>query len=218
MPFGRPDGLSAKDKRIFMAKVFEKTQNTMSKTVDDIGLATRAPVPYPSKWEAKYDVAERGPIPTDAHLIPSNMVVIKPDPPVFVPSDEGSEPLHLSGKPFYAYRKPTPSIFPEARETAPPAAAHKPKIDREMWLAQYMEWTLQKNAYNPDIAAQMRTNVRKQASLSMIDPSDIEQDPARTSENVKAALTFNENQVGAYSAPKEKLALHNVFPEDYSED
>ena len=59
MPFGRPDGLSAKDKRIFMAKVFEKTQNTMSKTVDDIGLRPARPC-RPSKWEAKYDVAERG--------------------------------------------------------------------------------------------------------------------------------------------------------------
>ena len=217
MPFGRPDGLSAKDKRIFMAKVFETTQRAMSQTVDDVGLATRAPVPYPSTWEGKYDVAERGPIPTDAHLIESKLVVVKPELPVFVPSDEGAEPLHLSGTPFAAYKKSTPSIFPAARETVQPPEEHKPAFDMAMWFAQYQEWNLQKNAYNPDIAAQMRTTVRKNAAMSMVDPSDFEPDPARSSENVKAALTFNEKAVGLYSAPKEKLALHNVFPQDYRE-
>ena len=55
MPFGRLDGLSAKDKRIFMAKVFETTQRAMSQTVDDVGLATRAPVPWTSVRDADID-------------------------------------------------------------------------------------------------------------------------------------------------------------------
>ena len=56
-----------------------------------------------------------------------------------------------------------------------------------------------------------RTNVRKQAALSMVDPS-LTLDPARTSENVKAALSDSAVTGPAPPVPKEKLRLEHVFP------
>ena len=47
----------------------------------------------------------------------------------------------------------------------------------------------------------MRTNVRKQASLTMVDPES-SQDPARSSENVKAALSDSQITGPAFPKPK----------------
>ena len=57
-----------------------------------------------------------------------------------------------------------------------------------------------------------RTNVRKQASLSMVDPAS-NQDPARTSENVKMALSDSQITGPAQPRPKQKLELQDVFPQ-----
>ena len=80
-----------------------------------------------------------------------------------------------------------------------------------MYRAQYMEWTLQKNAFNPDIAAAMRTNVKKQASLTMVAPGDAV-DPARSSENVKAALSHSDITGPAHAYVKPKLTLRDALP------
>eukprot|EP00325_Prymnesiales_sp_UTEX-LB-985_P006667 CAMPEP_0174701118 /NCGR_PEP_ID=MMETSP1094-20130205/5859_1 /TAXON_ID=156173 /ORGANISM="Chrysochromulina brevifilum, Strain UTEX LB 985" /LENGTH=216 /DNA_ID=CAMNT_0015898717 /DNA_START=32 /DNA_END=682 /DNA_ORIENTATION=+ len=202
-----PAGLSAKDKRAYMAKVFEKTQRDMSSIVDDLSLAKRSPVPYPSTYKGNH-VAETGPIPVDAHLIPSGMTTVKSAPHDFEVDDLEFEQLGLSGKPWASYLKAEPSIFtPSAgnqRSSASPAARKRTTEEEEMWRAQYLEWTLQKNAFNPDIAAALRTNVRKQASLS-IPPLDKVQDPARTSENVRAALAHSEITGPAILPPKSKV-------------
>jgi hypothetical protein len=214
-----PQGMSAKEKRLYMAKVFEVTQNAMSQTVDDVGLERRRAVPFPSTWKGK-SIAEHGPIPTDAHLIPSNLVIVKPELSSFKEDASGAgKPLGLSGKPWYAYRKPEPPIFQGSAAgdagagEAASSSAPKVPFNEEMYRTQHMEWTLQKNAYNPDIAAAMRTNVRKQASLSTVDPSTLTQDPARSSENVKAALTYSEHVSGPSTMPKVKLGLSNVYPQ-----
>jgi len=202
-----PANLSQKEKRAYMAKVFEKTQRDMSSTVDELSLAKRTPVPYPSTY-AGMPVAETGPIPVDAHLIPSGMTVVKAQPQDFENDDDEFEQLGLSGKPWASYQKAEPSIFTastvnESSSTSP-AARKRTTEEEEMWRAQYLEWTLQKNAFNPDIAAALRTNVRKQANLS-IPPLDKPQDPARTSENVRAALAHSEITGPAAIPPKSKL-------------
>lgn len=203
--------MSAHEKRLHMAKLFERTQNAMSETVDDVGLETRRAVPFPSTWEGA-SISEHGPIPTDAHLIESKLVIFRGAPKSFKGTESSGKPLHLSGIPWASYNKPTPSVFaPSASSSVTPVAPEIP-FNEEMFRTQYMEWTLQKNAYNPDIAAAMRTNVRKQASLSMVDPSEMFVDPARSSANVKAALTFAEEGAVYPARPKQKLALDNVYP------
>jgi len=214
---GGSEGMSAKEKRFAMAAKFEATQRSMSTTVDHVALARRAPVPFDSTWTGE-SISMTGPIPTDNHLIPSNMVIHKAAASIFKSGDSGAKPLHLSGKPWATYSKPEPSVFdPSASDATSAAAPPPPKpasaIEEEMWRTQYQEWTLQKNAFNPDIAAAMRTNVRKQAALSMVDPA-MAQDPARTSENVKAALSHSDTTGPANAAPKVKVKLdpHNYLP------
>ena len=48
-----PPELSAKEKRLWMAKVFEVTQNAMSQTVDDLSLERRRAGPSPT-WKGSH--------------------------------------------------------------------------------------------------------------------------------------------------------------------
>ena len=205
-----PEGLSADQRRKYMAEVFAKTQNEMSMTVDTVGIETRRAVPYPSFFTGK-SVAETGPIPTDAHLIPSGKTTVRKPLPTFALAEDSDEPLRLSGQPWASYSKPQDTIFlskPEPVAAAPPRKT-RTTAEEEMWRTQYQEWTLQKNAFNPDIAAGLRTNVRKQASLS-VPPLDKPQDPARTSENVRAALSHSE-----ITGPTPKHAKSKIDPSVY---
>ena len=63
-----------------------------------------------------------------------------------------------------------------------------------------------------DIAAAMRTNVRKMAALSMVEATEGAQDPARTSENVRLALSSSDITGPAPPAIKLKLTAKNSFP------
>ncbi|KAL1496603.1 hypothetical protein AB1Y20_014207 [Prymnesium parvum] len=202
----------AKVKRREMANVFATTQREMSEVVDELAVMRRSAIPYQSN-QVVYGA--RNPIPTDAHLIPSKELMKAPTLPSFK-RDNNKSLLHASGKPWASYERPTPDIYRHTTACLPSEAGANvevglPILDEEMWRAQYIEWTLQKNAYNPDIAAQLRTNVRKQAALSMVDPS-LTKDPARTSENVKAALSSAEIMGPVPKASKQKLTLQKVFP------
>jgi len=216
MPAPPPPGLTAKEKRAYMASIFEKSQRAMAMAVDDVMLAKRSAVPYPSTFTGK-SVSDTGPIPTDAHLIPSGFTVVKSDPGDFEVADGDHEQLGLGGKPWASYTLTQPSVY--ARKLPDGAyAARKPERTRtvaeeEMWRARYGEWTLQKNAFNPDIAAALRTNVRKQANLS-IPALDKPQDPARTSENVRAALSHSEITGPVLLPPKAKIdpSVYNPDP------
>lgn len=211
-------GMTAKEKRFHMAKVFTETQMAMSKTVDDVALSKRAAVPFESRYTGGAQVS--GPIPKDAHLQPSRDIILKPELPGFKIVD-GVSLGASTERPWASYEKPTPSIFGESASdavhrtvdaAAAPAVATATDTEAEdMWRAQYMEWTLQKNAYNPDIAAHMRTNVRKQAALSMVAAKSA-QDPARTSENVRLALSHSEITGPSTTRAKGKLDLSNCFP------
>lgn len=166
-----------------------KTQKETAEYVDAVSLALRAAVPYPSTYTGP-SIAESGPIPTDSHLVPSGKTIMKKPLAPYAVDDEDHEILGLCGKPWASYKLPQEQVFipkPPAGVDPTPVRA-RTKEEEEMWKAQYMEWTLQKNAFNPDIAAALRTNVRKQKSL-MAPPLNKPQDPARTSENVRAALS-----------------------------
>lgn len=182
----------------------------MSQVVDELEIVRRSAVPYQSN-EAEQDV--RNPIPTDVHLIPSGELAKKPTYPDFI-REHHTAPVHDTGKPWAAYERPNPEVFSSMPNCFTTTAEPEPEprmLDEEMWRTQYIEWTLQKNAYNPNIAAELRTNVRKQAALSMVDPS-LTQDPARTSENIKSILTDSEVIGPAPKVYKPKLTLDNVFP------
>ena len=101
------------------------------------------------------------------------------------------------------------------RERERPAA--EPAVDEEMWRTRFNEWTLQKNAYNPDIASQMRTNVRKAASLTSAVKTDdaFSQQKAliASSANVKTALTYSECSGPAPKPARVPLKLDNVWPQ-----
>ena len=206
------DQAAAKAKRHAMAAKFEKTQRSMSNTVDTLAVERRGAVPFDSTWNGT-SISVSGPIPTDDHLIPSNFVITKADAVNFQARNTGpTAPLGLSGKPWATYSKPEPVIFNPSASASAAAAPPQPKrqMDEEMWRTQYQEWTLQKNAFNPDIAAAMRTNVRKQASLQMVDPTGAV-DPARSSENVKAALSHSDITGPAHAYVKPKLTKSHAF-------
>ena len=207
-----PAHLSVQEKRKFMAAVLAETQREMSVAVDLLGIATRSAVPYPSTWTGKA-ISMTGPIPQDLHLVPSGTTIMMSAPPDFKAMDGGHEILGLSGKPYAGYTKPHESIFLAKQPPVPPVKKVRQRTDEEveLWKAQFNEWTLQKNSYNPDIAAATRTNVRKAASL-MAPPLDKPSDPARTSENVRAALS--DSSVTGMCPPKakEKIGPSTYFP------
>lgn len=199
---------SAQDKRQAMAKVFMEVQTATSKLVDDVSMEKRRPVPYATTY--KGPEPSTGPVPRDAHLIPSERTTLKRAPIDFSSGygdayDAEVRATRSSGAPYAFYQLPQHSIFAKsAGETAEPTPVQKRTAEQEeMWRAQYMEWVLQKNAFNPDIAASLRTNVRKQASLCA-PPLNKPQDPARTSENVKLALT-DSTGVKVINPPKTKI-------------
>merc|ERR1719201_2444111 len=117
---------SLKEKRAIMAKKFETTQRAMSSTVDELSLMRRRAVPYSSTWQGS-SISMHGPIPTDAHLIPSNYIIKEPERKNFEVMD-GEGAVSSGGKPWASYLKPAPSVFAsaaamssEAMPAAPPS-------------------------------------------------------------------------------------------------
>jgi hypothetical protein len=211
-PGSYPPGLTNQEKRQYMAKVFEATQREMSDTNDLIFLTKRSAVPFPSTWQGE-SIAYSGPVPTDEHLIPSGLISFKGELPEFEPDTDVPPALNLGGKPYAAYKKMNDSIFIPKPQTPTAVAPRKTRTaaQDDLWRAQYAEWQLQKNAFNPDIAAGLRTNVKKQASLT-VPPLDKAADPARSSENVKAALTHSEEPASRLVRSRSKIDPSVYFP------
>ena len=139
-------------KRKAMAKVFEKTQREMAAATDELAITRRLPVPYESN-EPVPEVTL--PYPMDELLVESRLLVPQRKLPFFVAADVKQNPTS-GGKPWASFNPSAPSVLSERspKKKAPSVAA--PAIDEEMWRTRHNEWTLQKNAYNPDIASQMR--------------------------------------------------------------
>ena len=112
-------------------------------------------------------------------------------------------------------RTPTPTSSTRA-VTRKEGGRRLGAMDMEMWRTRHNEWTLQKNAYNPDIASQMRTNVRKAAALTSAKQETSEHDEKasdlRASHQVKLALTDSTVVGQDPPRPKEKVTLAAVWP------
>ena len=139
-------------KRKAMAAVFEKTQREMASAVDELAVTRRLPVPYQSNEPIPPVTL---PYPQDSHLIRSIELVPQRKLPFFVAADSAQNPCS-GGKPWASFNPSVPSVLAnrEPSQAAPTVA--KPSTDEEMWRTRHNEWTLQKNAFNPDIAAAMR--------------------------------------------------------------
>ena len=160
-------GCTLEERRAYMAKTFERTQGAMASAIDKLSLAKRTIPPYASTYMGA-SVSEHGPIPTDMHLIESGLLIVKADPPPFKSTakiDGGA--AKLGGKPWASFEVSQPAIFtPEQGDgQLGTPAARKAKVDEEMWRVRTLEWTLQKNAFNTDVAANLRTNVAKQCKV-----------------------------------------------------
>ena len=87
-----------------------------------------------------------------------------------------------------------------------------------MWRTRHNEWTLQKNAYNPDIASQMRTNVRKAASLtSAVNVEDAfakQKALIASSINVATALNYSDCSGPAPKIERKMITLNDVWPHE----
>ena len=139
-------------KRKAMSAVFEKTQREMASAVDELAMTRRLPVPYESN-EPVPEVTL--PYPQDSHLVRSTELVPKRTLDTFMPADTlQNPPSH--GKPWASFSRPSPQVLSDREQTAAAPPAAEPATDEEMWRTRHNEWTLQKNAYNPDIASQMR--------------------------------------------------------------
>ena len=150
-------------KRKAMAKVFEKTQREMAAATDELAITRRLPVPYESN-EPVPEVTL--PYPMDQHLVESKFLVPQRKLPFFVAADVKQNPMS-TGKPWASFNPTVPSVLSDRspKKKAPPVAA--PVVDEEMWRTRHNEWTLQKNAYNPDIASQMRCAGRRPERLPL---------------------------------------------------
>ena len=202
-------------KRKEMAEVFVKTQNRMSSTCDELDQLIRAPIPYVSKFEGDCEIET--PYPRDGHMVRTSEVVkkrpLKPFDARAVPFTEVT-----GGKPWYTHTHTYPTIFdPHAVHAEKKEVAGSSAMDMEMWRTRHNEWTLQKNAYNPDIASQMRTNVRKAASLTsavnVSGPFEETKKLIASSINVQTALTYSDTVGQNPRVPKKMLSLRDVWPQ-----
>tara|TARA_B110001452_G_scaffold255277_1_gene247559 strand:- start:821 stop:1468 length:648 start_codon:yes stop_codon:yes gene_type:complete len=202
-------------KRKAMAAVFEKTQRGMAAAVDELGAVRRLPVPFVSS-EPVPEVSL--PYPQDSHLVRSGEICFINPPGIFIPPEVSH--THAShDKPWATFEKTDRSIFSNTGPVAPKPADEGPTaLDEEMYRTRHNEWTLQKNAYNPDIASQMRTNVRKAASLTSAvkKPDAFSQQKAliASSVNVQQALTMSDVTGPAPPVPKAYIKFADVYPHE----
>lgn len=202
-------------KRTAMAAVFEKTQRGMAAAVDELMVTRRLPVPFVSH-EPVPEVSL--PYPQDSHLVRSGEICFINPPGIFIPPTVGHT-LASHNKPWASFEQTQPTIFSDTGPVAPTAADEGPTaLDDEMYRTRYNEWTLQKNAYNPDVASQMRTNVRKAAALT----SAVKKDDAfsqqkaliASSINVKTALAYSDVTGPAPPVPKAYIKFSDVYPHE----
>ena len=200
-------------KRKAMAATFEKTQREMSAVVDELSVTRRLPVPYESNEPVPVVTL---PYPIDAHLVSSRELAPQRKLPFYGEPDAVQNPISRE-KPWAGFETPQHDVFGQPPYGEKPQPVEKTPIDEEMWRTRHNEWTLQKNAYNPDIASQMRTNVRKAASLTsavnVSGPFEETKKLIASSINVQTALTYSDTVGQNPRVPKKMLSLRDVWPQ-----
>ena len=204
------DNVSVGERRAFMANVFEVQSASMASAVDKLTLARRTIPPYVSDWGGA-SISEHGPIPTDLHLMESKHILLKREPAGLQGITNTSHTaLPRDGrKPYYAFELTQPKVFEAAPQGLGSPETRKTQIDEELWRARAFEWKMQKNAFNNDVTSALRTSVRVQCKLAYV-PKGV--DPARVSENVRAALTDAETIGPAFVPRRSPLGKSNALP------
>jgi hypothetical protein len=172
------------------AKRIENSQRATAQALQEMHETRRAPIPFAPYIECPPLVC---PLPRDGHFVRTSDLVKMAPPKPYVATTRGFDGMIASGTPWTTYVKPQPSIFGRSQalqEHGEGQQTAKPALDKLALLTQHNEWTLQKNNYQPDIAAAMRIDVRKSAYLALHigenrpDPNESLQNSA----NVKGAL------------------------------
>jgi len=211
MPTSFLDPVSVGERRAFMAQVFESQSQSMASAVDKLSIARRTIPPYASEWGGA-SISEHGPIPTDLHLMESKHAIVKQQPTGFHESITNTSHMsvpRLGRKPYYAFELTQPKVFEAAPQGLGSPEIRKTQIDEEMWRARAFEWKMQKNAFNNEVSAALRTSVRTQCKLAYV-PKGI--DPARVSANVRAALQDADTTGPAFVAHRPPLSLADALP------
>ena len=154
MPF---DAKLEGEKRAANAKKIEASLRATGNAMLEMHAVHKRPIPYTSGCEVP---VLKTPLPEDAHLVPSGHLVTKKGYGDVVMSGKHSSRGALQSEaPWATFSMPTPTVF-EANKPAPPAPDAAGPADtarrEELLLTRHNEWNLQRNNYNPDIAAQMR--------------------------------------------------------------
>jgi len=179
------------ERRQANAKKIEASQRATAQALQEMYEAKRAPVPF-----APYVACPQleTPVPRDSHFERTgDLIRVAPGKP-YEAAARGFDGLLASGTPWSTYAKPQPSVFGRSLAMQPregePAPEAKPAPDKVELVTQHNEWTLQKNNFQPDIAAAMRIDVRKSAYLAL-HIADMRADPndsLQSSANIKGAL------------------------------
>lgn len=177
-------------RRQLNAKRIEECQRATAQALQEMHETRRAPIPFAPYIECPALVC---PLPRDGHFERTSDLVKMAPPKSYVASTRGFHGIIASGQPWATYVKPQPSIFGRSQALQELGAGQeppKPALDKLALLTQHNEWTLQKNNYQPDIAAAMRIDVRKSAYLAL-HIGDNRPDPnesLQNSANIKGAL------------------------------
>ncbi len=142
------------------ASMIERSQMATAAAIDEMHRIKRQPVPYTN--DAVMPQLQK-PYPTDSHLVNSRHCVTRHGDMLLPTSETADFARNSDSSVRWAnFSIPSPNIF-----DAKPAAAAEPPAEPEaapalserevgLLLTKHMEWNLQRNAYNPEIAAQMR--------------------------------------------------------------
>ena len=142
------------------ASMIERSQMATAAAIDEMHRIKREPIPYTN--DAVMPQLQK-PYPTDSHLVNSRHCVTRHGDMLLPTSETADFARNSDSSVRWAnFSIPSPNIF-----DAKPAAAAEPPAEPEaapalserevgLLLTKHMEWNLQRNAYNPEIAAQMR--------------------------------------------------------------
>jgi len=206
------------EKRQEMSEVIAASQRATSEAMYALHDVKRAPVPY--KPTMPMPVLS-GPLPSDTHLERSADVVSKRTLPTFQAA-ESMQTRASGGKPWASFEQSQPGVFDSAsRRTCGEAGQESGElgggseakhVDADLALTSYNEWNLQKNGFNPDVAAQMRINVRKSANIAakIQNPTEKPQ-TLYSSHNIKLALGEGEPEPAVQKS--RTIAVDQVFPQ-----
>ena len=146
------------------AQSIEACQRATALAIEEFHAVRRAPVPYKPTMEAP---VVHWIVPSDDHLVSTGQLKKKLDERKVTPPHLPSRPKYLNADQSakMSSEQFSRSIFGNTLVVQPEKGAAN--IDIDQLITKHNEWSLQKNGYDPDIAARMRIDVRKSAALAV---------------------------------------------------